>query len=387
MYSINFLCLSLVFITYTHCHLTLNTTKVGGSLFLYLSIGEHFSFFRINQNLNFTYINNYNSNASNKEEVYIEEVKEEGEPLVDMIKAREFNLNGFLFYKVPTTAKHYLPGNQIGFGFNVINENYSMIHRLKNQSLISKNEYTLIPGSSVFDGKMIMGELSDEEINKYSFTSTCKVNSSQWGCHLDSVYYGDISFVFNNTKYDNEYPMYFQISEKHILAPASFMRFLENNIFDSYLHNGQCAYIEGINDYFECYQNIIDKITKTISFKFNESILMLSKKDLFDCSLNKCKFVIMGNRRTSEWVFGQSFMEHFTMTFNYEDKAITFYSNDYNIKVINLESSFRLVGFAEKMIVLSLFSALFALIKLYRYYYHQKRVIKRKDEEKGIELL
>ena len=189
MYSINFLCLSLVFITYTHCHLTLNTTKVGGSLFLYLSIGEHFSFFRINQNLNFTYINNYNSNASNKEEVYIEEVKEEGEPLVDMIKAREFNLNGFLFYKVPTTAKHYLPGNQIGFGFNVINENYSMIHRLKNQSLISKNEYTLIPGSSVFDGKMIMGELSDEEINKYSFTSTGKVNSSQWGCHLDSVYY------------------------------------------------------------------------------------------------------------------------------------------------------------------------------------------------------
>ena len=387
MYSINFLYLSLVFITYTHCHLTINTTKVGGSLFLYLSIGEHFSFFRINQALNFTYINSHNSTASNKEEIYIKAVKEQGEPLVDTIKANVFIVNDFMFYKVPTAAKHYLPGYQIGFGFDVINENYSMIHRLKKQSLISKNEYTLVPGSNVLDGKMLIGELSDEEISKYSFTSSCKVNSSQWGCHLDSVYYGDISFVFNNTKYDNEYPMYFQISEKDILAPASFMRFLEKNIFDYYLHIGLCAYIEGIYDYFECYQNIIDKISKTVSFNFNKSILMLGKKDLFECSLNKCKFVIMGNRRINEWVFGQSFMDHFTITFDYEDKEIKFYSNEYNIKVINLESSFRLVGFAEKMIVLSLFSALFALIKIYRYYSIHKRVIKRKDEEKGIELL
>ena len=392
MYSINFLYLSLVFITnllYEQCHLTLNTTEVGGSLFLYLSLGDHFSFYRINQAINFTYVNNYNKANRSNEDIYIEQVKEKGEPIADILKGNESNVSEFMFYNVPTATKHYLPGNQIGLGFNFNNENYSMVHKLKNQSLIAKNEYTIVPGDNSFNGQMFIGELLDEEMNKYSFKTTCKVNSnsSLWGCNLDSVYYGDISFVFNNTKYDNEYPMHFQISEEFTLAPASFMSFLEHKVFDSLLKSGQCGFIEGVYDYFECYHDSIDTITKSFSFKFSDSVLMLNKKDVFKCSLNKCKFVIMGNRRVNEWVFGNSFMNHFAITFDYEDKDITFYSNEYNIKVINLENSFRLVGLAKKMTVISLFFILFALIKLYRYHYLHKRVIKKKKKKKGIELL
>ena len=391
----------------THSQIVLNTTEVSGSLFVFLSMGEpgQFFFHMINQVLNYTYVTPgvYKKDKSStsllkqsKESLYVELVKEEGSLIADTIGESSFNLTNFNFYIIPTAGKHFLPQNELGFGVSFKEDNYSIIHMLKNQSKISKLAYTIAPGEDDFNGKLWLGEFPQSEVAKYDFHTTCKVNSSHpiWGCTMKTVFYGDISYVFGNTKYDNTHKMYFQASQRHILAPDDFMKFLSKNVFSKFYGTGQCGYMEGINDYFECYPEVIDKLSKVFNFIMGDSVLVLKREELFSCLVGKCKFLIMGNRTPDTWVFGMDFMKHFTMTFDYENKDITFHSKEYNIKVQNLENSFRYVSLAKKLVVVALFGILFALIKIYQFYSVNKAVLAKKkkpidysDEEKGIELL
>lgn len=391
----------------TLSQIRISTTEVGGYLYSYFSFGNPKQNFyqRINQKLNFTYVSPsvFKKNLSkslqvkNTQKLYVGQPLADAELVVDSINTTSFNISTFNFYFIQKASRLFLAGNELGMGYNIINENFSLIHLLKNSNNISKLEYAIVPGNNQFSGYLYLGGMPTNESIKYNFRTTCKVNKDYeaWGCTLDSVYYGDISFISKSIEFTNKYMNYFQASEPYILAPDEFMKFLEKEVFGKYYGLGKCGYIEGINDYFECSRDIIKEISKSFVFAFGDSLITIKTEDLFKCLEQKCKFLIMNNRIGDEWVFGMKFMRYFTMNFDYENSEITFYSNHKNIHIIDVKEAFMFKGFAEKFLILVIIGLAFSLFKIYKSYVRNKKIKERKeasgidenDKEKGIELL
>ena len=394
-------------VMFSLCQIKINTTEVGGFLYSYFSFGYPSQNFyeRINQKLNFTYVSPsvFKKNVSktlqlkNTQKLYVGQALADAEMVIDSINTTVFNISTFNFYFIQNASRLFLTGNELGMGYNIINENFSLIYLLKNLNIISRLEYAIVPGNNQFSGSLYLGGMPVNESIKYNFRTTCKVNKTYeaWGCTLNSVFYGDISFISKSVEFTNQYMNYFQASEPYILAPDEFMRFLEKNVFEKYYGLGKCGYMEGINDYFECSKDIINELSNSFVFAFGDSVITIKRDDLFKCFEHKCKFLIMNNRIGDQWVLGMQFMRFFAMNFDYENSEISFYSNNKNIHIIDVKEAFIFKGFAEKFLIFVIIGLAFSLIKIYKSYEINKKIVERKesigidenDKEKGIELL
>ena len=223
-----------------------------------------------------------------------------------------------------------------GLGYNSTVNELSFTSQLKTKGLIDKNAFTIIP-NEINESKKDYGTLYFGEIPKYliknkKYKGNCFTigNTTKWSCNLTKISFGNHTFV-------NNYNSYFQTSVKSLIVPSEFLDVLTDKFLMEYKKNKKCRETSsfGFVFSFECDCDIV-KSLPGLEFTFNDKIFIIKFEYFFSQNKDKCFLDITHDFIfANEFVFGTVFMNLFISNFDYDNKVISFYSDDVIIKDIN----------------------------------------------------
>lgn len=381
--------------------------KYYGGYYMQLKVGEpsQILFHGIDQGLTVTWTDSMFFDVDKSNSVKI--IKEDGqlkfqkirlfgkeiEDTVSFSNDEEKNilLPKFPFYVIPNTRGYNSRVGGIGLAYKFTDNKYSLIHQMKDNNLISNSSFGIIPPKPEEEvGTIFFGGIPPEFINGKIHTSCSVVgNYANWACDLSYVFFGEISYVYDNIYYNNRDYAYFQLAEKRILAPDKFMEHLKNKIFKQYLDDQSCSYsLYGMNRRFECTCSVGSSLPD-FNFIFDSHSYKLSGRELMEVDHGDyCVFMIYSNHiRNNNWIFGTIFLSKYYSVFNYEDKQVSFYSNNESVYV-DLDSIFpwkkilRIVGY----IIIALVTICIMFYVYIKIKSKKKRRMKKLIENEGQEL-
>ena len=252
------------------------------------------------------------------------------------------------FYYLPINP----PANPLYRGISLSltprNESFSLIHQLKKKGLIKKLIYTLGPSSND-DGKLYFGDVPLKiTTNQYHYRYNIKGN--RWEIGFDSVYFIDENGHKVHSYYNNKYNhVLFQTNYESIYVPLDYLTFLEHSIFKSFFENKICSYITllllGVKT-IECVSEPTIKVEEelpiSINFVIEGRVFSLNISDFsykYYTSDNHIVFRIplyssLDENEKDYWQLGSELLKRYTISFNYEERSITFHSN-IPLEVIN----------------------------------------------------
>lgn len=270
-----------------------------------------------------------------------------------------FPIEGVYFYQYDAFLKN---PNKLTFSYSVQKAKYNIVKILYESHMIDDMSFGLHKAFSN-DGIISFGGI-DPKVRENKFNKTCNVvrGYRTWGCKLDEV-------VIDGKKFVNKNYAYFQSSRKYILAPADFLKFLEQTYFSQHIKEKDCEYNTKSNR-FECFCSSVYHLPE-VNFIF-EGINFSFKENLFEyLDEQKCKFLIFENTEEPfSWEFGFTFIEAYDMLFNYTDSSITFYSHKKfkAQKDYHQHTNLNLVLFFATLIIL-IYGILFNVICFYKFKY------------------
>lgn len=231
----------------------------------------------------------------------------------------------FHFY-VLNSANTKLPSKQgIGLAFKMKGEDYSLVHHLYNTNVIKKLSYTLKP-SSFLDGKLYFGEVPVNQFARPKVKGICKVDEkfSTWGCHMNKI------ILENSTNVVYSYNNYssFQINKKIATTPCSFVYFVKEKLIPKEFSSGECKIVkENLKITIECLEFSTVLKFPTIHIIFDEFKIIRRLRDMFVCYKDRnCYSLFKCYEGMDQWAFGNSFMQDFVATFDYNDKTVELYT-------------------------------------------------------------
>ena len=222
------------------------------------------------------------------------------------------------------------------------NSRYSIVNMLYNQGCIRKRRFSFLGQFILEDytrGKVIFGELRDETKNLKNFTCDINANVSKWSCYVKRI-----SFMNKEKEYsyDVNNIVVFRTTENYIRVPQSFFEFLEKNVFDDYFIRKECLFLQFKDrSHIECKCNKIDDIFLILHFDDNKAI-KLSKQFLFQQFSAQCVFQVASNFNSDEWVLGSFFIKKFISTFDYDERRVTFFTNNTDIFINEIKERPRI---------------------------------------------
>ena len=230
-------------------------------------------------------------------------------------------LNMFPFYFTDTK----LTGTYDSFplGYEIKDEQYSVIHYLHNEKLIDNKKFAFSFDLENKKGTLYLGGIPDLVLKDYLYDGQCKVidGVSSWNCELNKI-------IIEDKTYSNGFSSKFQSNQKYILAPTKFIEHLETGVFKSYLENNTCVK-EIVNDVtkFLCKCKEVEYFPSLL-FLLGDVVLPFNNTMLFDKKKDLCHFIIESNNLNSnEWILGVHFIGQFKTMFDYREKKVKFYSN------------------------------------------------------------
>lgn len=247
----------------------------------------------------------------------------------------------FILYPYPEGSSSFNPnsistsGNGYGFASKFEDIKYSLVHQLYLQGKIKKPSF----GVGMFDyrveqGLVYFGGMDNKESIDKKYHGKCKVNDtySTWSCDLHKIKIKDKEYNATNSY------MYFQYKVNYIYVPYSFISFLRENVVNKYKDDcfeydvAEYTKIRCSDDIFDVLPNIELYIGNTVfSIPLNK-LFFEGNGDLdMEIAYNKKVAEKTGNDNT--WIFGSYFLKKFSVYFDYDDKSISFYSD--NIEIIN----------------------------------------------------
>ena len=208
-----------------------------------------------------------------------------------------------------------------------------------------------------------------------------------WGCSLSHVFIDNISYVYNNIYYTNSHYACFDSGISGIHVPEDFFDFVKKHVFSEYIKTDKCKNVLfGDQLFFTCNNEVLEMLP-TISFVFDGIGYAVHMKELFT-SFGTTADLEMGinHLRKDVFLFGNTFISLFNMTFDYKDGIVGFYSEHKGrITKVDLE-----VLFPKKRIVkIGCFMLGILLVGLFVYRWIKRRrrvgakVLKRKYNIKG----
>lgn len=250
------------------------------------------------------------------------------------------------------------PQGKLGLGYNELDKeneyNFNLIKKLKNNSLIDKEEFTI----DKFTNNLFIGNTSNLFINLTS--AECPLIEKKkfsrkyrnsWACLLTSFTSGFKPYIierymctpetgcymarsFEGFEYIDEIKVnglaIFDSSFKYISFPESYL-YIFNKTFLKDLGN-ICVKCEDLNSfYFICYDvnaSIISE--KELDFIINGFTYRLRFENLFKKIKEGLYELLVRFYKTKENVFilGNPFVYNFTISYDYEEKKITFYGDN-----------------------------------------------------------
>ena len=122
---------------------------------------------------------------------------------------------------------------------------------------------------------------------------------------------------------------YLNTKDSIIKAPLSFMKFLNESIFNELYKQRKCSYRYGRTHSIDCFMREIDTFP-TITFHFDGYLFSFNIYSLFNV-VERGEFglfLIQSNEYNDyQWVFGNMLFENYLTEFDYETHLITFYSS------------------------------------------------------------
>lgn len=259
-----------------------------------------------------------------------------------------------------------------GFGFKFENENFSIIHKLYETKYINKKQFSFIQTSTPTSGKIILGEVSQMEINNIEFIGKCNViqDNIYWSCGIKYIQFETEICGNNNTIIEVAFHSVTKYSI-HSEQIVKIVRKVLGNKCEDIIYNAN-------ENRLLCDKQSIFNSKYYIHFVF-EYIIDIPLNMLFQCNskenTNKCisTFLYIFNDKSiqhilnpnTKIIFGSFFFKLFKLiTFNYDNKSITFYSNTINISPYNNTNTIL------HLINITLYILIpFTLIQLIIYYY------------------
>ena len=325
---------------------------LGGDLYTNIRFGtpSHIKYFLLDleNSINILVTDIINASSSNKhhstsmnilnphEEVNLYNTQTQSIKLEDV-----FQLEGYPYeLRLPfnfvnkTTLLFY---DQISLCSSFKNESTSLVHVLYNNKIISYKKFgiSLNKMNSVV---LCLGGFPKEIIKsfpyKHKFNNANK-QSNKWTLNLNGIIIGDVN---NNSQIyvQNEIGL-LSTRERFIYAPMDFFIYLNtSNVMRTMFEQNIC-FVQTINGVYEilCKCGFLNRL-ENITFVIEGHMIEMNAFKLFRSYYDKCLFQIKGyfeNKNwETKWVFGNLLMKEYSMLFDYEDKTITFYSQEENFK-------------------------------------------------------
>ena len=289
-----------------------------------------------------------------------------GKVFVDKIKYKTsivkgtfiLNKNKIIFYNfiyqcipIKNTFQNFF--GQIGLVPNFFHENFSLIHKMKEEKIIDKIKFSFYKmDNNKLQSLMFFGSFPENLINnnnnKFNNVSI-DVNDSKfnlWGNFLEEIiiknnnenekfYFNDFNQNNNNNNNNNnnEFFVYFNTIEDRIFVPDFIMDFLDEKIFKKYYENNACVKnIENEKRFINCQMNLLKNFPEIFIVVNNGKYIKLTEKELFiNLYKNKTVFIIQknyyDNPEDNLIMLGTRVFRNGIIEFDYELKVVNLYNN------------------------------------------------------------
>ena len=219
--------------------------------------------------------------------------------------------------------------DSFSLSFLSYDDNFSLINTLFRNRIISYKRFSFVKDNKNI--KLILGGIPSAYMNT-KYKGTCKVvNKKYWGCNLTQVnlyvrYDNRTSSGYYTNKKENNYYSLFQTNSKEISVPSRYYDFLHQSYMKQMINKEVCN-LNPDNQYV-CKSSFVSELTFNLELDFDGMSLMLETKDLFEDNGVWSSLLIKRSDNVNEWKIGTGVLNKFNILFDYDDKSISFYSNE-----------------------------------------------------------
>lgn len=222
-----------------------------------------------------------------------------------------------------------IPQLVLGLGYTSKNTDQSLLYLMHKAGEIDQMSFAFEKISRHdTEGRFIFGK-TPEELTSGKHKAVVSVDDSAegWGVKLERVYFNG-----NNKSYENHYYAYISSENDRIFAPEGVMEYFNKEMFSSFYDEDICWYYEGSEiKYINCLCSVT-KSLGNLTFVIDKWEFTLTPEEYFIkiSNIDACLFLIQFNGidpKHDKWLLGSYFFQRYTTEFNFEKKAIIFYSD------------------------------------------------------------
>lgn len=212
------------------------------------------------------------------------------------------------------------------------NKDLSFIERLHIAKLVQHKVVTFeaYNNNNKEWGYMYIGNYNYDS-NKYLHKATCSSHSSYWGVKLNSFAYVDSTSnkIINLFKSNESIYLKIVSGVYDIIVPRNYYYKIHDALFVDYYLKGYCYYTKEKGTQCDC-EDI--KTFPSVLLSVDKYTFNLTSGVLFREKDNRCEFLIKYKEdNDNEWLLGNGLWLKMNTKFDYDNKEITFYSNDIGI--------------------------------------------------------
>lgn len=219
------------------------------------------------------------------------------------------------------------------FSLGMSDYKLSLTHILKEQKLIDRNIFSFEFYNNTNEGFLHFGTLPHSITSKYKYKGNIKMinnnsNNILWEFNLN---YFNVNGTLYNVKVDDDDDnrkgnSFFRSIDNNILIPSSYYKDVLSNLIGNSIDDSSCRFHSQYQQYTcDCDEmNIVGNIV----FGIGDVEIVFEGRSLFKVYDLYCILLIKENTLGNEWVFGTTFMDRFLISFDYQTKEVTLYSNN-----------------------------------------------------------
>ena len=232
--------------------------------------------------------------------------------------------------------------DSISLSFLSYDDNFSLINTLYRKKIISYKRFSFVKDNENI--KLILGGIPSEYMNT-KYKGTCKVvNKKYWGCNLTQVnlyvkYDNRTSSGYFMNKKENDYYSLFQTNSKQISVPSRYYDFLHQSYMKQMINQEVCNL--NPDKQYVCKSSFVSNLSFSLELDFDGMSLQLDTKDLFEDNGVWSSLIIKRNDNPNEWKIGTGVLHKLNILFDYDDKSISFYSNENTITDNKLKTEIK----------------------------------------------
>ena len=229
-------------------------------------------------------------------------------------------LNSFAFYIIKSgnfeDNDNYV--GILGLGTFRNNSDLSLLNAFKNRKIILNTNF------GIMKNYLFIGEYFEFKNKKFRIGKIISTQGSSYELDLNGIIFYNEQKLENTKIYNKTQLVFFSPGANKIYSPKKFFKYLQTEIFNSYLNNHLCK-IENSTMTIKiiCKKEFTKENLGLIKFFFGKWNISFKLNDLF-ISINneENQFEIEEMKNDDRWVFGFPFFNKFDVIFDSENSLI-----------------------------------------------------------------